>query len=160
MKVKKDFSERDCCRSYQWCSKVQEGDEAEIHSSRKEITNRISELEETSEMFKPNLPLAQMVTNLSAMQETQVQSLGREDPLEKEMATHSNILAWRIQWTEEPGYSPWGRKESDTTERLTLFFPMLHLHQEAETRKDKGTGQRHPALSGGSQINSVSWVPA
>ena len=37
------------------------------------------------------------------MQETQVQSLGWEDPLEKEMATHSNILAWRIQWTEEPG---------------------------------------------------------
>ena len=37
------------------------------------------------------------------MQETQVQSLGWEDPLEKEMATHSSILAWRIQWTEEPG---------------------------------------------------------
>ena len=39
----------------------------------------------------------------SAMQETRVQSLGREDPLEKEMATHSSILAWRIPWTEEPG---------------------------------------------------------
>ena len=95
-------------------------------------------------MFKPNLPLTQMVMNLPAMQKTQVQSLGREDPLEKEMATHSSILAWRIPWTEEPGYSSWGRKESDTTERLRLFFPMLHLHQEAEISKDKGTGQRHP----------------
>ena len=46
---------------------------------------------------------AQMVKNLSVIQEIQVQSLGREDPLEKEMATHSSILAWRIPWTEEPG---------------------------------------------------------
>ena len=44
-----------------------------------------------------------MVKNLSAMQETQVQSLGWEDPLEKGMTTHSSILAWRIPWTEEPG---------------------------------------------------------
>ena len=46
---------------------------------------------------------AQMVKSLSATQETRVQSLGREDPLEKEMATHSSILAWRIPWTEEAG---------------------------------------------------------
>ena len=47
--------------------------------------------------------------------------LGQEDSLEKRMATHFSISAWRILWTEEPGrYSPWGRKESDTTERLTL----------------------------------------
>ena len=46
---------------------------------------------------------SQMVMNLPAMQETQVQPLGGEDPLEKEMATHSSILAWRIPWTEEPG---------------------------------------------------------
>ena len=44
-----------------------------------------------------------MVKNMSAMRETQVQSLGPEDPLEKEMATHSGILAWEIPWTEEPG---------------------------------------------------------
>ena len=44
-----------------------------------------------------------MVKNLPAMQETQVQSLGQEDPLEKEMATHSRIFAWRIPRTEEPG---------------------------------------------------------
>ena len=61
-----------------------------------------------------------MVKHLPTMWETQVQSLGREDLLEKEMATHSSILAWRISWAEERGrlYSPWGRKESDTTEQL------------------------------------------
>ena len=47
--------------------------------------------------------LVQTVKNLPAMQETQVQSLGGEDPLEEGMATHSSILAWRIPWTEEPG---------------------------------------------------------
>ena len=66
---------------------------------------------------------------LPAMQETQVQSLGQEAPLEKGMATHSSILAWRISRTEKPGgYSPWGHKESDTTELLTLslhFSPLI-----------------------------------
>ena len=47
--------------------------------------------------------VVQPVKNLSAMQETRVQFLGQEDPLEKEMATHSSILAWRIPWREEPG---------------------------------------------------------
>ena len=47
--------------------------------------------------------VAQMVKHLPTVWETQVQSLGREDLLEKEMATHSSILAWRIPWTEEPG---------------------------------------------------------
>ena len=47
--------------------------------------------------------VAQTVKNLPAMQETQVQSLGQEDSLEKEMTTHSSILAWKIAWTEEPG---------------------------------------------------------
>ena len=50
--------------------------------------------------------LAQMVMNPPAIQETWVQSLGREDPPEKEMATHSSILAWRIPWTEEPSGLP------------------------------------------------------
>jgi len=60
--------------------------------------------------------VAQTVKNLPAMQETQVQSLDRKDPLEKEMATHSSILAWRIPWTEEPGernQELWGLKELD-----------------------------------------------
>ena len=48
-------------------------------------------------------PVTQVVKKPPAMQETQVQSLGAEDPLEKEVATHSSILAWKIPWTEEPG---------------------------------------------------------
>ena len=54
--------------------------------------------------------VAQIVKSVPAMQETWVQSLGQEDSLEKGMAAHSSILAWRIPWTEEPGrlYSPWG----------------------------------------------------
>ena len=47
--------------------------------------------------------VAQMVKHLPTMRETQVQSLGQKDPLEKEMATHSSTLAWKIPWTEEPG---------------------------------------------------------
>ena len=47
--------------------------------------------------------MAQMVKNLPAMQETRIQSLGQEDPLEEGIATHSSILAWRIPWMEEPG---------------------------------------------------------
>ena len=64
-----------------------------------------------------------MVKRLSTRQETQVQALGWEDPLEKEMAIHSSTIAWKIPWTEEPGrlYSPWGRKESDMTGGL--YFP-------------------------------------
>ena len=57
-----------------------------------------------------------MIRNLPSMWETLVQSLGLEDPLEKGMANHSSILAWRIPWAEEPvGYGFWGRKESDVT---------------------------------------------
>ena len=68
--------------------------------------------------------MAQTVKHLPAMRETQVQSLGQEDPLEMEMATHSSILAWRILWTEEPGrlYTPRHRKELDTTELLHFRF--------------------------------------
>ena len=61
--------------------------------------------------------MAQTVKNLPAMQETQVRFLGWEDPLEKEMATHSSTLAWRIPWTEEPGgLQSMVLQESDTTE--------------------------------------------
>ena len=67
----------------------------------------------------------QMVENLPAMRETQVRGLGQEDPLEKRVATHSNILAWRMPWTEEPGgLSPGGCRESDMTEQLTLSLSM------------------------------------
>ena len=63
--------------------------------------------------------VAQLVKNLPAVQETWVCFLGWEDPLEKETATHSSILAWKISWTE--GCSPWGCKESGMTEQLTLM---------------------------------------
>ena len=73
--------------------------------------------------------VAQTVENLPAMWETQVQSLVWEDPLEKGITTHSSILAWRIPWTEDSlaGYGPWGHKESDMTERLTLHFSLSLL---------------------------------
>ena len=65
--------------------------------------------------------MAQMVKNLPAMQETQVRSEGREDPLEESMSTHSNILAWRIPRTEEPGgLHSMELQRVNTTERLTL----------------------------------------
>ena len=54
-------------------------------------------------IFSGGLPGGSVVKNLPAKQETQVQSLGQEDPLEKEMATHSSVLAWEISWTEELG---------------------------------------------------------
>ena len=57
-----------------------------------------------------------MVKNLPAVPETWLRSLGREDPLEKGMATHSSVLAWRIPWTEGSGGLPSCCKESDTTE--------------------------------------------
>ena len=67
------------------------------------------------------------VKNLPVMQETQVQFPGQEDPLEKEIATHSSILAWRIPWTEEPG-----RRQSMGLERVGLDLvtkPLLPLRQ-------------------------------
>ena len=61
--------------------------------------------------------MAQLVMKMPGMQETQFQSLGQEEALEKGMATHSSIIAWRIPWAEEPGrLCPWSFKESDTTE--------------------------------------------
>ena len=78
--------------------------------------------------------MAQTVKRLSTMQETWVGSLGWEDSLEKEMATHSGILALKIPWTEElgAGYYPWGHKESGTTDRL-------HFHLKHSRRKQKGS---------------------
>ena len=66
------------------------------------------------------------------MQETWVRSLGQEDLLEKEMATHSSILAWEIPRTEESGglHSLWNCKESNTTEWLTLYFLSLLMSRE------------------------------
>ena len=71
--------------------------------------------------------MAPVVKNSPAMPETQetwVRFLGQEDPLEKEMATHSSILAWKLPWTEERGgHSPWGHTESDKPEHSTTNHP-------------------------------------
>ena len=109
--------------------------------------------------------VAQTVKNLPAMQGTRVQSLDREDPLEKGMTAHSNILAWRIPWTEEPGgFCPRGRKESDTPERLTpslAYFrckgwgPELMMLSECEG--DLWAATVAPAL--GSSPSCKSGVP-
>ena len=70
--------------------------------------------------------MAQMVKNLSAVWEIWVCSLNWEDSLEKEMATYSSVLAWKLQWIEEPGgYSLWRQKELPMTERLTLSLFLL-----------------------------------
>ena len=75
--------------------------------------------------------MAQLVKNLPAMQETWFRSLDQEDPLEKEMATHSNIRAWRIPWAEEPGWhGPWDHKELDMTVQLTLKDLFSSLSRE------------------------------
>ena len=64
-----------------------------------------------------------MIKNPPAVQENQVQSLGQEDPLKKEMATHSNIPTWDIPWTEKPGgLKSMGHKESNTTEQLYFLL--------------------------------------
>ena len=75
--------------------------------------------------------MVQTVKNLPARQETWVQSLCTEDPLEMGMATHSSILAWRIPWTEKPGgLQSMGCKQSDTTQRLThvLYAHYIYYH--------------------------------
>ena len=75
--------------------------------------------------------VAQTVQRLPTMRETRVQSLGQEDLLEKEMALHSSILAWKIPWTEEPGsLQSMGSLELDTTERLHFHFHFqAHVQQ-------------------------------
>ena len=70
--------------------------------------------------------VAQRLKHLPAMWETWVRSLGWEDPLEKEMAAYSSILAWRIPWREQPGrLQSTGYKESDITKRLHFHFQSL-----------------------------------
>ena len=78
-----------------------------------------------------------MVNNLRAMQETWVQSLGQEDPLEKGMATHSSVLAWRIPWTEESA--------------------RLQCMQSQRVGHDSGIGPRSPALIGRFFTTSAAW---
>ena len=75
--------------------------------------------------------MAQRLKRLPAMWVTWVQSLGQEDTLEKETATHPSILAWRIPWMEEPdGLSPWGCKELDMTEWLHFTLVIMILVED------------------------------
>ena len=67
------------------------------------LSNDFKLIQKILALFFVAFKVAQIVKNLPTMQETQVQSLGQEDTLEKGMGTHSSILAWRILWTEEPG---------------------------------------------------------
>ena len=84
--------------------------------------------------------MAQRLKRLPGMQETQVRSLGQEDPLEKGMATHSSMLAWRIPWREEPGrLQSMGRKESDMTERLHF----LVFSPEDQWKRRRQIGRAH-----------------
>ena len=72
--------------------------------------------------------VTQMVKNLHTMQDTWVQSLGQEDSLEKKLATHSNILAWRVPWTEEPrGYSLWGHSWTQLSNYTFTLISSIHL---------------------------------
>ena len=73
--------------------------------------------------------VVQTVRSLPAVQETWVQSLVWEDPLEKEMMTHSSFLSWKIPWTEEPR-SPWGHRESDMTGRLHFLSFSYDIEEE------------------------------
>ena len=92
------------------------------------VSKVMSLLFNTLSIFVMASLVAQTVKRLSAMQETRFQSLGQEDALEREMATHSSTFAWEIHGRRSlVGYSPWGRKELDTTERLHFHFSYLNL---------------------------------
>ena len=81
-----------------------ENGKAAVSSCVAEFFNgKINQLKLTTLVIKALVTSLVTVKNLSVMQETQVRSLGKEDPLEKGMASHFSILAWRIPWTEEPG---------------------------------------------------------
>ena len=83
--------------------------------------------------------MIQTIKNMPAMQETRLLSLGKEDPLEKGMATHSSILAWRIPWTEEPSrLQSMGSQESDMTATCTLFSQWLYFFSQMEVLRGKG----------------------
>ena len=91
------------------CNNFRHSDDTTLMAeSEEELQSFVMKVKEESEKvgLKFNIQtslVAQTVKYLSTMRETRVQSLGWEDPLEKEMATHSSILAWRLPWTEEPG---------------------------------------------------------
>ena len=105
---------------------------SEVHSQEANTAFKLLFLLVFTFMFLWASLVAQLVKNLPAMQETQIRSLGREDPLEKEMATHSSIVAWRIPWTEEPGGLKSRRSQrirndwvTNFTFHISLFFFLM-----------------------------------
>ena len=79
--------------------------------------------------------MTQTIKHLPAKQETQVQPLGQEDPLEKEMATHSSILAWKIPWIQEPGrLQSMGLQDSDTTEQLHFLYKSIFFQETTNVK--------------------------
>ena len=100
--------------------------------------------------------MTQLVKNLPAMRETWVPSLGWEDPLEKRKATHSSVLAWRFHGL----YSPWGRKESDSTEQLSLSFTGVHqlVVGEPPDRPLGCPGSVWTSLSGHCLVGVLRWL--
>ena len=106
--------------------------------------------------------VTQMVKNLSAMQETWVRVLGQEDPLEKEMATHSSILAWKIPWTEEPG----GSVGSQSTIVILLLmilktdhiFPKRRMECWLDSKSDKSPKQINRSTFFSSNKHNLSLI--
>ena len=109
-----------------------------LQSSRQAQRQRYRSMEQNRKPRDKSMHLqtlvAQRVRRLPAMRETWVQSLDWEDPLEKEKATHSGTLAWKIPWTEKPGrlQSIVSQKESDMTERLHFHMDTLSLTKETK----------------------------
>ena len=92
-----------------------------VHHHQTGLAKKLNKFKQNKKDAKKHMNthmVAQRLNHLPAMWETWVRSLGPEDPVEKEMATHSSTLAWRIPWRSLVGYSPRGHKELDTTERL------------------------------------------
>ena len=96
-------------------------------------------------------------------QETWVQSQGREDPLKKEMATHSSILAWKIPWTRSlVGYSPWDHKESATTEHILFtytetYIPYMSSVSTDDFLQDKSSGHEIASQNGMDILNDDNY---
>ena len=114
--------------------KMQESINKDLEESKNkhiETNSTITEIKNILEGINRASLVAQMLKRLPTMWETWVQSLGREDLLEKEMAPHSSILAWKIPWMGNlVGYSRWGHKELDMTERI--HFTSLQKESIAE----------------------------
>ena len=103
--------------------------------------------------------MAQSVKNLPGMQETRVQSLGQEDPLEKEMAAHSSILAWGIPWTEEPSRL-WsmGSQELDMTDSKTTTTSFQTVQQGVAVDSEAASGLKSSFIGSSLGVGEASAI--